>query len=280
MNLDPSLSARNSDHFGVETKLVRVLAPGGWRIDHGPGWRIVAQGADCVDVGWSTGADCWLIESGVPVEIPVDALVRSGLPVVVVAGADVPAALVDLGDGFAFDDDDGAVLGVVFGAAVAPPAQFGVRDLSDGTARTINALSAETSRIADALARLAEAQVRGQATERPVDAALVRRLLRVRRDRDRFFPAEIFADPAWDMLLDLTAARLEGKPVPVSSLCIAAAVPTTTALRWVRSLTEAGLFERRTDPVDARRSYISLSGTAATAMLAYLRGFGEQFSMR
>jgi len=36
------------------------------------------------------------------------------------------------------------------------------------------------------------------------------------------------ADPAWDMLLDLTAARAESRAVSVSSLCIAAGVPTTT----------------------------------------------------
>jgi DNA-binding MarR family transcriptional regulator len=82
------------------------------------------------------------------------------------------------------------------------------------------------------------------------------------------------------MLLDLTAAQLEGKPVPVSSLCIAAAVPTTTALRWIRSLSEAGLFERRVDPSDARRTYINLSSDAASAMLGYLRGFSAQFSPR
>ncbi|MFZ4690268.1 MAG: winged helix DNA-binding protein [Polymorphobacter sp.] len=116
--------------------------------------------------------------------------------------------------------------------------------------------------------------------DRPVDAALVRRLLRVRRDRDRYFPADIFADPAWDMLLDLIAAQLEGRQLPVSSLCIAADVPTTTALRWVRSLTEAGIFERSVDPADARRSHVRLSDTAATAMLAWLRAFSAQFVPR
>jgi hypothetical protein len=41
---------------------------------------------------------------------------------------------------------------------------------------------------------------------------------------------DLFADPGWDILLDLYAARQEGKQVSVSSLCIAAAVPPTTAL--------------------------------------------------
>src|SRR3546814_4357000 len=34
----------------------------------------------------------------------------------------------------------------------------------------------------------------------------VRRMLRQRRMREQYFPAEMFADPAWDMLLDLYAA--------------------------------------------------------------------------
>lgn len=85
---------------------------------------------------------------------------------------------------------------------------------------------------------------------------LVRRQIKLRRDRERFVPADIFADPAWDMLLDLFATKLEGKRVPVSSPCIAAAVPATTALRWIRSLTEAGIFVRQVDRDDARRSHV------------------------
>src|SRR3546814_4705778 len=66
----------------------------------------------------------------------------------------------------------------------------------------------------------------------------VRRMLRQRRMREQYFPADMFADPAWDMLLDLYAARLDRQPVSVSSLCIAAAVPATTALRWIKTMTD------------------------------------------
>ncbi|HEX7821283.1 MAG TPA: MarR family transcriptional regulator [Sphingobium sp.] len=93
--------------------------------------------------------------------------------------------------------------------------------------------------------------------------AEIRTLLQVRRMRDRFLPGELFADPAWDMMLDLMGARLDGKTVSVSSLCIAAAVPPTTALRWISQLTERGIFQRRNDPADARRVFISLSDEAA-----------------
>lgn len=58
-----------------------------------------------------------------------------------------------------------------------------------------------------------------------VTAAQVRDLLRARRLRADFLPGDLFADPAWDMLLDLLAAHLDQERVSVSSLCIAAAVP-------------------------------------------------------
>ncbi|WP_242125865.1 winged helix DNA-binding protein [Sphingobium sp. Sx8-8] len=100
----------------------------------------------------------------------------------------------------------------------------------------------------------------------PVDATQVRDLLRARRLRDDFLPADLFADPAWDMLLDLLAARLEHERVSVSSLCIASAVPPTTALRWIRTLTEKGFVQRHADPHDGRRVFIALADATAEAM--------------
>ena len=72
------------------------------------------------------------------------------------------------------------------------------------------------------------------------------------------------------LLLDLGAALLEGRQVSVSSLCIAAAVPTTTALRWVKTMVDRGLFLRASDPEDARRAFILLSPQAESALDACL----------
>jgi DNA-binding MarR family transcriptional regulator len=93
----------------------------------------------------------------------------------------------------------------------------------------------------------------------PIDAQQVRSVLRARRLRDHIFAPDLFADPAWDIMLDLMAAHLEGTLVSVSSLCIAAAVPPTTALRWIRQLTDRGLLCRQADPDDGRRIFITLS---------------------
>ena len=157
-----------------------------------------------------------------------------------------------------------------------------LHDVGKGDTHTVlQQLSDEVARIASVLATLADDQEGGDAAgaadgdsgkdATTVDARMVRSIIRARRLRDRYFKGGLFADPAWDMLLDLMAARLENNRVAVSSLCIAAAVPPTTALRWIKSLTDQGLFVRCADPQDGRRVYIELSDDAARALAAYIR---------
>lgn len=100
--------------------------------------------------------------------------------------------------------------------------------------------------------------------------ATLRMIIASRGMRARFFPSDLFADPAWDILLDLSRAKLEGQQVSVSSVCIAASVPMSTALRWVRQMTDAGLLRRWTDPKDRRRDLIALTDSTATHMREYL----------
>lgn len=101
------------------------------------------------------------------------------------------------------------------------------------------------------------------------DPQIVRQMIANRQARARFFDPALFGDPAWDMLLDLTAAHGEGAQVSVTSLCIAAGVPATTALRWLTQMVESGIFQRVPDPADRRRAFIALSDKAMTAMSAY-----------
>lgn len=101
------------------------------------------------------------------------------------------------------------------------------------------------------------------------DPQIVRQIIAGRQARTRFFDSDLFGDPAWDMLLDLTAAHGEGAQVSVTSLCIAAGVPATTALRWLTQMVESGIFVRVPDPADRRRAFIALSDKAIAAMSAY-----------
>jgi DNA-binding MarR family transcriptional regulator len=108
-------------------------------------------------------------------------------------------------------------------------------------------------------------------SDQPVSEKEVRALLRLRRNRDRFFTGDLFADPAWDVLLELYAAALGQFKVSVSSLCVGAAVPATTALRWINHLEEKGMIVRRPDPTDRRRHFLMLSSEAAEAMSSFFR---------
>ena len=90
-----------------------------------------------------------------------------------------------------------------------------------------------------------------------------------RRQRSRFFPEDLFGEPAWDLLLDLFVARLEGKMITVTSACIAADVPVSTALRWISVLEAHGLVKRSRNVGDQRSTWVRLTDTAANAMIEY-----------
>jgi DNA-binding MarR family transcriptional regulator len=100
----------------------------------------------------------------------------------------------------------------------------------------------------------------------PMAEHRVRAILKARRTRSRFFEADLFAEPAWDILLELCAAQLGQHRMSVSSLCVAAAVPATTALRWINTLEAKGLLRRQPDSTDARRTFVHLTPTAFNAM--------------
>lgn len=98
----------------------------------------------------------------------------------------------------------------------------------------------------------------------------IRSIIRGRNRRAEFLDSKLFADPTWDMLLDLTLARLEGVAVPVSSACAASQVPYTTALRYVQQLVETGMVRRWKDPLDQRRVLLELEDRTLDAMIGYV----------
>lgn len=122
-----------------------------------------------------------------------------------------------------------------------------------------------------------ESQSVGMPTDTEISATL-KKIISTRGLRNRYFPGQIFADPAWDILLDLARAKLDGEQVSVSSVCIAASVPMSTALRWVKQMTDAGLLKRWTDPKDRRRDLIALTDSTAESMRDYLVVVHNAFS--
>lgn len=236
--------------------------------------------------------------SGVP-----DAILLPGLAGVAAAAGSIGARLIA---GFGRDQIDD-VAGVLLGSGIAllcepDPAGWAVETALALTERSLvfndrsrgderyRRLSEEVARIADVLTRLSLDGPGDGAAGMPlsdpyvgdpttgydapppsdVNPADIRRTIRARRMRDDAFETSgLFEDPAWDMLLDLFAAELERRRVSVSSLCIAAAVAPTTALRWIGKLIDAQLLERRADELDRRRAFISLTARASAAMHRY-----------
>jgi len=98
-------------------------------------------------------------------------------------------------------------------------------------------------------------------------------LYQLRRRRERLFASHLFAEPSWDLLLDLLAAEERGKPVSITSALIAASAPTTTALRCLKELEAQGVVFRERDPSDGRRFYVRLSDEAISALETLLDDF-------
>jgi DNA-binding MarR family transcriptional regulator len=155
---------------------------------------------------------------------------------------------------------------------------------SDSSALRLRQLSDEVSRIAATLARLSTGAAAPAAipmvptlhTDTPaIVADDLRAIIRARRMRAKHLPADLFADPAWDMLLDLLQAEIVQHRVPVSSLCIAAAVPATTALRWIKTMTDRGLLLRRDDPHDGRRVFIEMAPHTSSALRRFFADAGR-----
>jgi len=75
-------------------------------------------------------------------------------------------------------------------------------------------------------------------------------------------------EPARNMLLALYAAQLEECALGQTRLAMAAAVPLTTASRWIETLRERGLVEATPQP--RHRWRLTLTADAVTAIDAYL----------
>lgn len=102
-----------------------------------------------------------------------------------------------------------------------------------------------------------------------IDEEKVRRLIRVRRLRERQLGAELFSDPAWDILLEALASELGRSRVSVSRLCHASAVSGTTALRWINKLEQDGWLARVADRFDPRREWVELTPRASERLRSY-----------
>lgn len=108
----------------------------------------------------------------------------------------------------------------------------------------------------------------------------LRALVAARADRDAIFQSGLFSDPAWDMMLDLAVAEASNRPISVTSLCIASGSPTTTALRRIDDLKDAGLIDRVPDDRDRRRVLVHLTDLGRERMEAFVKRQADRFGIK
>ncbi len=151
--------------------------------------------------------------------------------------------------------------------AVAQP------DLTDSISLIQSSLSALMNKLGVQEPTLTKMDLDVEATlseDNSIDPAMLKAIIKARRNRQKFFEGDLFSDPSWDILLELTAAHINGRQESVTSLAIAASVPASTAIRKIRELAERNLIHRWTDPNDARRIFVALTDDAAKRMMAML----------
>jgi hypothetical protein len=127
------------------------------------------------------------------------------------------------------------------------------------TPQQLQTLSEDAAQLATTLARLARSEARhpsaGQGQPPLSTADVLRTIIEMRRLRARHIADALFTDPAWDM-------------------CLAADVPTTTALRWINEMCGRGLVFRAADSKDRRRVFVELTPPTEARIRAYLDAVG------
>ena len=99
---------------------------------------------------------------------------------------------------------------------------------------------------------------------------LARNIHRERSRRANYLPAELFGEPAWDILLDLAFAAKANELRSIKSACLSSQVPEATALRYIDQLVGFGLVERIDDKTDRRRKFLRLTTLGERKMEEFL----------
>jgi DNA-binding transcriptional ArsR family regulator len=110
-------------------------------------------------------------------------------------------------------------------------------------------------------------------SELGIPLAALDAIIQARAVRDHHFGSGLFSDPAWEILLHLFVARLEGSSVTVSDLGAGIGLASTTASPWMNILLDRNLIRRRPDKADGRKVYVELTDNAAERLEACLRDF-------
>lgn len=71
-------------------------------------------------------------------------------------------------------------------------------------------------------------------------ASLAAAILDFRRLRLKILPPDLFAEPAWDLLLELFVADAEGRRLTARQVCGRSSIPPSVMSRWLNHLSQSG----------------------------------------
>lgn len=137
--------------------------------------------------------------------------------------------------------------------------------------KQVQQLQASLAEVSKTVAEVTEQQ-RGRM--RAITEADVQQILETRRLRETCFGAEFFSDPAWDILLQLYAAKLGSRTISVSWLAGNAGVPWSTGMRSLNLLYRSGWIVRKQDRSDRRRVLVKLSDRGWSKMQRIFKAAG------
>jgi len=100
-----------------------------------------------------------------------------------------------------------------------------------------------------------------------------RALLESRRRRVAIFGPQMFAEPAWDMLLILYLSG-GGRRQTQTGLGELSGASRSTAMRWIDYLSCRDLLQREDHPTDKRRNFVSLTEKGRHLLELYLSDTG------
>ena len=156
-----------------------------------------------------------------------------------------------------------------FGASVKCELRMGLQD-PQSYSTPVDDVRAELQALELVVERLRRVTAASRAAvPRQIAPGTLRLIIKARRTRELVLDPKLFADPAWDILLEAYVADLMQTRLSITSLCFGTGVSMTTALRWLRKLEEKGWLERKADLLSARRTCIELTGKGSARMSQY-----------
>jgi DNA-binding MarR family transcriptional regulator len=105
----------------------------------------------------------------------------------------------------------------------------------------------------------------------------IQSILIARRGREAVLGPNLFSDPAWDALLELYAAKLGQRKIPLTDLATAIDIPESTAARWISVLVERGLVASESGTSETARLCISLTAEGEAKMKRLIAHWGAAF---